>query len=89
VPLTSEHRNPDGGSLPKVNAFPLIVQGAKISGSCIGSPAEANEMLQLAAEKKIKPWVISRPMTDANQTIVDMGAGKAKYRYVLVNEKHI
>ncbi|KAK5200366.1 hypothetical protein LTR99_009163 [Exophiala xenobiotica] len=81
--------NPDGGNLPKVNAFPLIVQGAKISGSCIGSPAEANEMLQLAAEKNIKPWVISRPMTDANQTIVDMGAGKAKYRYVLVNEKHI
>jgi D-arabinose 1-dehydrogenase-like Zn-dependent alcohol dehydrogenase len=56
VPLTSEHRNPDGGNLPKVNAFPLIVQGAKISGSCIGSPAEANEMLQLAAEKNIKPW---------------------------------
>lgn len=87
-PLISVHRNPDGGNLPRVNAFPLIVQGAKLSGSCIGSPAEAREMLQLAAEKGIQPWVQPRPLTDANQTIVDMSAGKAKYRYVLVNEKH-
>ena len=45
-------------------------------------------MLELAAEKNIKPWVQTRPMADANQAVQDMEAGKARYRYVLVNEKH-
>jgi len=45
-------------------------------------------MLNLAAEKKIKPWINERPMKDANRTVVDMDEGKARYRYVLVNEKH-
>ena len=45
-------------------------------------------MLNLAAEKKIKPWVQERPLKDANQAIVDMADGKARYRYVLVNENY-
>lgn len=71
-----------------MNAFTLLASGIKIGGSGIGSPAEINEMLQLAADKKIKPWVETRPLKDANKAIVDMAAGKARYRYVLVNEKH-
>jgi D-arabinose 1-dehydrogenase-like Zn-dependent alcohol dehydrogenase len=57
----------------------------KIAGSNIGSPAEIREMLQLAADQKIKPWVEKRPMAEANQAIVDAEAGKARFRYVLVN----
>lgn len=45
-------------------------------------------MLDLAVEKGVKPWVQTRPMADANQAVQDMIAGKARYRYVLVNEKH-
>lgn len=45
-------------------------------------------MLDLAAEKKIKPWIQERPLKDANNAIVDMEAGKARYRYVLVNENY-
>jgi alcohol dehydrogenase (NADP+) len=45
-------------------------------------------MLQLAADQKIKPWVQERPLKDANKVVVDMEEGKARYRYVLVNEKH-
>lgn len=63
--------------------------GIKVGGSGIGSPAEIEEMLQLAADKKIKAWVEKRPMKEANQTVVDMADGKARYRYVLVNEKHV
>ncbi|PQE18166.1 zinc-binding dehydrogenase protein [Rutstroemia sp. NJR-2017a BBW] len=81
--------NPDGGNLPPINAFPLIVNGAKISGSCIGPPHEMVEMLGFAAEKGIKPWTIKRPMTEANSVIQDMTAGHARYRYVLENEKHL
>lgn len=44
-------------------------------------------MLKVAAETKVHPWINERPLKDANQVVVDMEAGKARYRYVLVNEK--
>jgi alcohol dehydrogenase (NADP+) len=45
-------------------------------------------MLQLTAKKNIKPWIEKRPLKDANKAIMDMTAGKARYRYTLVNEAH-
>lgn len=75
--------------MPAVNAFTLINGGIKLGGSAIGSPGDIKEMLQLAVEKQIKPWVETRPLAEANKAIVDMEQGKARYRYVLVNEKHI
>lgn len=42
-------------------------------------------MLQLVADKNVKPWVEMRPMSDANQAIVDFEDGKPRFRYVLVN----
>lgn len=79
---------PDGGELPPINAFTLLGNGIKIGGSAIGSTStEIPEMLQLAADKKIKPWVQARSLKEANQVVQDMEAGKARYRYVLVNEK--
>lgn len=74
----------DGGF--NVPVFALIMKGVKLSGSLIGSPNDIREMLNLVAEKGIKPWVQERPMSDANQAIVDMDEGNARYRYVLVNE---
>jgi alcohol dehydrogenase (NADP+) len=43
-------------------------------------------MLELAAEKRIKTCNQNRPMKECNKVIVDMEEGKARYRYVLVNE---
>ncbi|KAF5712264.1 NADP-dependent alcohol dehydrogenase 6 [Fusarium mundagurra] len=57
----------------------------RIAGSNIGSPAEIKEMLQLVADKNVKPWVEMRPMSEANQAIIDFEAGKPRFRYVLVN----
>ncbi|KAM0797869.1 chaperonin 10-like protein [Usnea florida] len=74
--------------LPAFNAFSLIAKGCKIGGSAIGAPHEIEEMLELTAKKGVKPWIQKRPLKDANQAVVDMGAGKARYRYVLVNEAH-
>lgn len=80
---------PDGGELPPINAFTLIGSGVKVGGSATGSPStEIPEMLKLAADKKIKPWVQTVPMKEANKVVVDMEAGKARYRYVLVNENY-
>jgi alcohol dehydrogenase (NADP+) len=42
-------------------------------------------MLQLAADQKVKPWIQKRSMKEANQAVIDMTAGKARYRYVLEN----
>lgn len=64
------------------------MNGIKVGGSAIGSPGEIEEMLQLAADKKIKAWVQERPLKDANKAIVDMEDGKARFRYVLVNENY-
>ncbi|KAH7161286.1 zinc-binding dehydrogenase [Dactylonectria macrodidyma] len=80
---------PDGGNLPPINAFTLIVSGIKVGGSAIGSPEDIREMLELAVEKKVQPWIETRPLSEANQAIVDLEQGKARYRYVLVNEKHV
>lgn len=46
-------------------------------------------MLDFAAENNVHSWIQERPLKDANSAIVDMEEGKARYRYVLVNEKHV
>ncbi|KAL9621378.1 MAG: hypothetical protein Q9160_004138 [Pyrenula sp. 1 TL-2023] len=74
--------------IPGVSAFDLIVKGVKIGGSAIGSPKEIREMLDLAARKRTQPWIQKRPLSEANQVILDMDKGMARYRYTLVNEKH-
>jgi len=61
----------------------------KIGGSAIGSPKEIREMLDLAAAKGVHPWINKKPLDQANQAVVDFEAGKPRYRFVLVNEKHI
>ncbi|OQE16117.1 hypothetical protein PENSTE_c025G03433 [Penicillium steckii] len=76
---------PEDGKL-EIPAFSLIVRGIKLGGSLIGSPDEIREMLDLAATQNIHPWVEERPMKDANQAILDMDAGKARFRYVLANQ---
>ncbi|KAI1433170.1 zinc-binding dehydrogenase [Xylaria sp. CBS 124048] len=75
----------DGGEFPKLSVFAMLA-GIRISGSVTGAPWEMREMLQLAADKNVKPWIMERPMKDANQVVLDFEAGKARYRYVLVNE---
>lgn len=43
-------------------------------------------MLEFVTEKNIRGLIQERPMKDANNAVVDLEAGKARYRYVLVNE---
>jgi D-arabinose 1-dehydrogenase-like Zn-dependent alcohol dehydrogenase len=77
---------PEDGAL-QVPAGALVMGGVSIGGSLIGSPNDIREMFELAVRKQVKPWIEERPMKDANQAIVDMEQGKARYRYVLVNEQ--
>ncbi|KAK0544600.1 hypothetical protein OC846_005309 [Tilletia horrida] len=64
----------------------LVFSGAFVGGSAIGGPKRIAEMLQLAADKKLDFMIETRPMKEANQAVVDMAAGKPRFRYVLVNE---
>lgn len=75
--------------MPSFSAQALIGRNLKLGGSMIGSPAEMEEMLQLAVDKKVQAWIQTRPMDDVNQAIVDMDQGKARYRYTLVNERNL
>jgi D-arabinose 1-dehydrogenase-like Zn-dependent alcohol dehydrogenase len=63
----------------------LTLGGKNTAGSLIADPSQIREMLELAVKEKIEPLVELRPMAEANQALVDMGEGKARYRYVLVN----
>ncbi|KAF5013106.1 hypothetical protein FDECE_876 [Fusarium decemcellulare] len=69
-----------------VSAWALVPARRRLAGSLIGSPKEIEELFQLAADKQIIPWVEKRPMSDANNAIVDMEAGLPRFRYVLVNQ---
>lgn len=71
--------------LPNFSAAALVMKRATMGGSLIGAPGEIEEMLTLAAEKKVKAWINLRPMKEANQAIVDFEAGKPRYRICLVN----
>ncbi|KAK4904971.1 hypothetical protein LTR66_017850, partial [Elasticomyces elasticus] len=72
-------------ALPPLMAWSLIQKSVKVTGSNIGSPADIRDMLQVAAEKRVLPWVQRREMKDVNSALVDMHDGKARYRYVLEN----
>lgn len=74
------------GSLPGIPAWSLIQKGVQVTGSNIGSPDDIRQMLQFAAEKNVLPWIQKRPMSEVNAVLADMDAGKARYRYVLVND---
>ncbi|KAL6898426.1 putative zinc-binding alcohol dehydrogenase [Trichoderma evansii] len=67
--------------------FPLMQSGLNLCSSGIGSPVEIREMLDLAVAKNVKPWIEERPMSEANQAMIDFEAGKPRFRYVLVNEE--
>ncbi|KFY79046.1 hypothetical protein V499_01906 [Pseudogymnoascus sp. VKM F-103] len=75
--------------LPPISAFSLIVKGIKLGGSLIGTPKDIEDMMQLAVEKKVKPWIQTVPMTEANKAVVEFEEGKPRYRFCLVNEKNI
>lgn len=45
-------------------------------------------MLQLAADKNIVPWIEKWKWDDMNKAIKGSNDGKAKFRYVLVNEEN-
>ncbi|OZJ01719.1 hypothetical protein BZG36_05179 [Bifiguratus adelaidae] len=63
----------------------LAMRQISLEGSMIGSPKQIREMLEFAAEHKVKPWIQKYPMKDCNEAVQAMRDGKARFRFVLEN----
>ncbi|KAF9085034.1 hypothetical protein BGX27_003639, partial [Mortierella sp. AM989] len=58
----------------------LISRAVSIVGSLIGGKPDIAEMLQIAAEKNVRPWIEKMPMSDANAAVKHMMEGRPRYR---------
>jgi uncharacterized zinc-type alcohol dehydrogenase-like protein len=66
-----------------VSAFDLIMGQKSISGSPTGDPTAIATMLEFAARHQIAPQVEHFPMSQVNDALEHLAAGKARYRIVL------
>jgi uncharacterized zinc-type alcohol dehydrogenase-like protein len=69
-----------------LRAFDLIGGRKSISGSPLGSPAVAAQMLEFCARHGILPQVEMYPMARINGALDHLRAGKARYRVVVEND---
>jgi len=66
-----------------IPAFELIMGQKSVSGSPTGDPAMLATMLEFAARHHIAPQVEHFPMSQINEALAHLEAGKARYRVVL------
>jgi len=67
----------------EVSAFELIMGDKAVTGSSTGSPGQLRSLLRLAARADIAPQVEFFPMSEINNALDHVRAGKANYRVVL------
>jgi uncharacterized zinc-type alcohol dehydrogenase-like protein len=70
----------------QVPAFSLIAGQKSVSGSPSGSPTAVDYMLEFSARHSIAPITETFPMSQVNEALEHLRAGKARYRIVLVND---
>lgn len=69
-----------------IPAFPLIAGQRSIGGTPSGAPATVATMLEFCARHRISPVTEEFPMSQANEALAHLAAGKARYRVVLKND---
>ena len=69
-----------------VPAFALIGGRKSLSGSPLGSPAVAAQMLEFCARHSLLPQVEMFPMSRINDALAHLRAGRARYRVVVEND---
>jgi uncharacterized zinc-type alcohol dehydrogenase-like protein len=70
----------------QVGAFALLGGQKSISGSPLGSPSTAEKMIEFCGRHKIAPITENFKMSEVNEAIEHLEAGKARYRVVLKND---
>jgi len=68
--------------------IPFIPMNARIiQGSYVGTPEDMGELMELVRAGKVAPIEIhERPLSEANEALVDLKAGKVQGRQVLMND---
>ncbi|KAG0288713.1 hypothetical protein BGZ98_004165 [Dissophora globulifera] len=69
-----------------VDCWTFIGRGISITGSFIGGSEAMEEMFQYASAKNVRPWIETRPMTEANEGVKYVMEGRPRYRVVLETE---
>jgi alcohol/geraniol dehydrogenase (NADP+) len=67
-------------------AFPLLQGQKSLSGSPLGSPNTASQMLEFCGRHGIAPITEQFPMSRINEALAHVESGKARYRVVLKND---
>lgn len=70
----------------QIPAFSLIGGQKSVSGSPVASPSDMIKMFKFCLRHDIYPEVQEFPMSQINEAIAHLEAGKARYRLVLKNE---
>ena len=70
----------------QVHAFPMIAGQKSLSGSPLGAPATIGKMLDFCARHHIEALTEHYPMSQVNEAMAHLEAGKARYRVVLEND---
>lgn len=85
--LTHEGRFITVGVVGEPMAIPagMVMPQKIVSGSDTGAPDMVAKMLEFCVRHDIKPMVDYFPMSDVNDAIAHLKAGKARYRVVLTN----
>lgn len=75
---------PDG-PLQQLTAGTFAGNGAKLTGSHLGNNQEMNAMLKLAAEKDVRPWIETLPLTESGikEAVERVNDNKVRYRFTL------
>lgn len=69
-----------------VPAFSLIASQLSVSGSPVGSPATTASMLEFCTRHRIALVTERFPLSQVNEALAHLAAGKARYRIVLDND---
>lgn len=69
-----------------VSVFSLLIAQKSISASPLGSPATTRRMLEFCTRHDIKPQIETYKMSQVNEALEHLKAGKARYRIVLEND---
>ncbi|EDK46618.1 hypothetical protein PVL30_005532 [Lodderomyces elongisporus] len=71
----------------EVSPFTFLKQGASFGSSLLGSKAEVNEMLNIAAKHNVKPMIEEIPISEENcaKALDRCEAGDVRYRFVFTD----
>ncbi|ODO07510.1 alcohol dehydrogenase (NADP+) [Cryptococcus wingfieldii CBS 7118] len=72
--------------LANITSQALSGNAASLSSSHLGNKSEVKQMLQLAADKNVQPWVEVLPMKDATKAIKAVENSTVRYRTVLTQD---